>query len=84
MSGNKSTGRDYNKEYRLYQGTPEQIKNRAQRNAARAIAKKKFGAAAIAGKDIDHDRPIRSHGTNSLKNLDIESIKKNRGWNRGM
>ena len=52
MSGNKSTGRDYNKEYRLYQGTPEQMKNRAQRNAARALIKKKLGAAAIAGKDI--------------------------------
>lgn len=27
--------RDYAKEYRDYQGTPEQIKRRAQRNAAR-------------------------------------------------
>ena len=84
MSGNKSTGRDYEREYRLYQGRPEQIKHRAQRNAARAAMEKVYGAAALAGKDVDHENPIRSGGGNARSNLRIATVKANRGWNRGL
>jgi len=45
--------RDYKSEYKNYQGKPEQIKNRASRNLARRLMKKKLGAK-INGKDIDH------------------------------
>jgi hypothetical protein len=69
------------KHYAEYQGTPEQIKKRAQRNAARREMEKKHGKAALAGKDVDHKTPIRSGGGNG-SNLRIRSIKANRGDTR--
>lgn len=41
--------RDYKKEYEDYQGTPEQIKRRAQRNAARKKLGLKKGDPREAG-----------------------------------
>jgi len=46
--------RNYKKEYEDYQGTPEQIKRRAERNRDRRAAEKKYGKAALAGKEVDH------------------------------
>lgn len=46
--------RDYKKEYKDYQGTPEQIKRRAQRNAARRKAMKEGKVAKGDGKEVDH------------------------------
>ena len=46
--------RDYAKEYRDYQGTPEQIKRRAQRNSARAAAAKRGAVHKGDGKEVDH------------------------------
>ena len=65
--------------YKTYHGKPEQIKKRAQRNAARAGVKKRLGAAAVAGKDVGHKKPIRQGGSNTAKNLAVQSVKKNRG-----
>ncbi|WP_374309868.1 hypothetical protein [Methylocella sp.] len=45
--------------------------------------KKKLGAAAIAGKDIDHKHPIRNGGGNSAGNLRVRSEKANRSWRKG-
>ncbi len=73
-------GRDYAKEYARYHGKPEQIKERAQRNAARAEVKKRAGAAAIAGKDVHHKRAIRHGGGNGSGNLAVSSVHRNRGW----
>lgn len=68
--------RDYKKEYKNYQGKPEQIKNRASRNKARRLAIKKYGRAAVSGKDIDHrDGNPRN---NSASNLRIMSKSHNR------
>ena len=75
--------RDYRHEYDAYQGKPEQIKNRAQRNAARAGMKKKLGASAIAGKDIDHKKMIRSGGGNDPGNLKVSTVRANRNWRLG-
>ena len=50
--------RDYKKEYANYQGKPEQIRNRAKRNAA---GKKMMDAGLVRkgdGKDVDHATPI--------------------------
>lgn len=77
-----SNGRDYAAEYARYHAKPEQIKERAQRNAARSAMKKKFGAAAIAGKDIDHQVPIRNGGGNGNGNLRVSSVHQNRGWEK--
>lgn len=46
--------RDYAKEYREYHGTEEQKKRRAERNRDRAAAEKKYGKAALRGKEVDH------------------------------
>lgn len=79
LSGNR-TKEELKRHYRDYQGKPEQIKNRAQRNAARADMEKKHGSAALAGKDVHHKRPIRSGGSNSDSNLGVKSVSANRGW----
>lgn len=46
--------RDYRKEYDEYQGKPEQIKRRAQRNAARAAAERAGKVRKGDGKEVDH------------------------------
>ena len=46
--------RDYKKEYRDYQGTPEQIKRRAQRNKARRKAIREGRASKGDGKELGH------------------------------
>lgn len=71
--------RDYDKEYREYQGTPEQIRRRARRNRARRLMIKKFGKARLRGKDVDHKD--RNPHNNSYKNLRIMSPSKNRARN---
>lgn len=68
--------------YKDYQGTPEQIAKRSERNKARRAMEAKHGAAAIAGKDIDHKTPIRSGGGNAMSNLRIQTPAQNRGWER--
>lgn len=68
--------------YKDYQGKPEQIKKRSQRNKARREMEKSHGKAAVAGKDVDHKRPIRSGGGNSKGNLRLASPAKNRGWRK--
>lgn len=73
---NSSTNRDYSYD-KAYQASPEQKKNRASRNAARAAVVKKKGKAAVKGKDVDHKNG--SPTDNSAGNLRIESKKKNRG-----
>ena len=66
---NKSTGRDYKKEYANYQGKPDQIKRRSSRNSARSAAVKAGKAKKGDGKDIHHKG----------KKIKIEPKSKNRG-----
>lgn len=66
--------RDYREEYRQYHGKPEQIKERAQRNAARAELGLKVGDP----REVDHKRPISQGGTNSSRNLRAVSQATNR------
>ena len=68
--------RDYAKEYRNYQGLPEQIRNRAKRNRARRLMIKKYGKKRLRGKDIDHKDGNPTN--NSLRNLRITSVHYNR------
>jgi hypothetical protein len=70
--------RDYRSEYKNYHSKPEQKKNRASRNLARRIMKKKLGVS-INGKDIDHkDGNPRN---NSRSNLRVQNKSKNRSRN---
>ena len=71
--------RDYKSEYKNYHSKPEQKKDRAGRNSARRIMKKKFGSS-ILGRDIDHkDRNPRN---NSTSNLRVQSKSSNRSRNQ--
>jgi hypothetical protein len=66
--------RDYKQEYQDYHGRPEQIKERAQRNAARAQMGLKVGDP----REVDHKQPISQGGTNSFRNLRAVSQATNR------
>lgn len=68
--------------YRDYQGTPEQIAKRSQRNKARRMMEKEHGKAALKGKDVGHKTPIAKGGSNARSNLTIQSVRDNRGWER--
>jgi hypothetical protein len=60
--------RDYRKEYDNYQGRPEQIKNRASRNAARRDMVAAGKAGKGDGKDVDHrDGNPRNNSRGNLK-----------------
>jgi len=71
--------RDYRKEYDNYHSKPEQKKDRAGRNGARILMKKKYGNSLL-GRDVDHkDRNPRN---NSMGNLRLQSKSVNRSRNQ--
>lgn len=70
------------KHYREYQGKPEQIKKRSQRNKARRKMIKAGKAKVGDGKDVNHKTPISRGGGNSMNNLSVTSRKTNRGYAR--
>jgi len=74
--------RDYEDEYENYQGRPEQIKNRAERNAARHQLVKEGLVRKGDNKDVDHARPIVKGGSNDRSNLRVKSEHDNRSYAR--
>jgi len=74
--------RPYKKEYEEYQGKPEQIKNRAKRNAARAELTKAGKVSKGDGKDVDHIKPLSKGGTSARGNLKVKSASANRSFSR--
>jgi hypothetical protein len=74
--------RPYKKEYEQYQGKPEQIKKRTERNAARAKLMKTGAVHKGDGKDVDHVLPLSKGGTNSTGNLRAKSASNNRSFSR--
>ena len=78
---NKSD-RNYKAEYANYQGKPEQIKKRAERNAARAKMVKAGKAKKGDGKDVDHARALSKGGGNAMSNLRMTSESENRSFPR--
>lgn len=73
--------RNYKREYELYQGTEEQKKNRAQRNAARAKMMKDGKVSKGDGKDVAHVKAFDKGGSNG-DGVRIESASKNRSFKR--
>lgn len=73
--------RPYKKEYEQYQGTEEQKKNRAMRNAARRKAVQDGEAKKGDGKDVHHTKALSKGGTNKGK-LTVISAAKNRSFAR--
>lgn len=73
--------RDYRKEYDTYQGTEEQKKNRAMRNAARRKALKKGRVVKGDGKDVAHNKAI-SKGGNNGDGTKVTTASANRSFDR--
>ena len=71
-----------NSEYANYQGTEEQKKNRAARNAARRDAEKRGLVRKGDGKDIDHKQPLSKGGGNGRQNLRAVPASQNRSFPR--
>lgn len=74
--------RNYRHEYDAYHSKPEQIKNRSQRNKARAIVEKKVGDLP-SDVDVDHKKRIAKGGTNDPKNLHAVPEGENSAWRKG-
>ena len=73
--------RNYRDEYDKYQGTPEQKRNRAKRNAARAKLAKVGKVKKGDGMDVAHVRAFDKGGTNG-DGLRVEPKAKNRSFKR--
>ena len=74
----RNKSRNYKKEYANYHSKPAQKKNRAGRNAARAIVKKR--GANVAGKDVAHRNG--NPRDNRPRNLTTQTASRNRSFAR--
>jgi hypothetical protein len=74
--------RDYQREYALFHGKPEEIKRRAERVKARRLMEKEGAATKGDGKDVDHIRPLKNGGSSARGNLRMRSKTANRSDKR--
>ena len=74
--------RDYKDEYTKYHSQPEQKKNRAARNAARADATKAGRVRKGDGKDVDHKVPLSKGGSTASSNTRVVKASTNRSYKR--
>lgn len=70
--------RNYRKEYDEYQGTEEQKKRRAQRNAARRKAMREGKVRKGDGKEVDHSDHSNRRGRLDNSNVRVVSRRTNR------
>ena len=73
--------RPYKKEYEQYQGTPEQIKKRTERNAARAKLMKAGKVSKGDGMDVAHKKAIDKGGS-AKDGVKVEKAASNRSFKR--
>jgi hypothetical protein len=74
--------RDYKRELATEKKNhPERVKERAERNAARAKVEKVVGKSALANKEVDHQNGRTSD--NRASNLRIVSPRSNNNGRRG-
>jgi hypothetical protein len=73
------SGRVYSAYDRAYDAQPAIRKKHYERTKARRMAIKRWGKAAIAGKDIDHIRSLQAGGGTDWQNLRPRAISSNRG-----
>ena len=78
--------RDYKRELQLFwehTKKKNRVKDRAQRNAARAKVAKKLGKSATTIKgDVGHKRAVSRGGSNGLANLFVQNPGSNRSFAR--
>lgn len=63
--------------YRKNKNSPKQKKDRAKRNAARALLMEEGAVKKGDGKQVDHKRPLKSGGGNTRSNLRVRSAHSN-------
>lgn len=73
--------RNYKAEYEKYHADPQQKKNRAARNAARAKMMKAGKVKKGDGKDVAHVKAFDKGGSNGT-GLKVESKSRNRSFKR--
>lgn len=73
--------RDYRREYELYQGTPEQKRNRAARGRARYKLMKEGKVHVGDGMDVAHVKAIDKGGS-AKDGLRVEKAAANRSFKR--
>ena len=73
--------RDYKREYATE--SPKRRKDRAERNKARRLAKKKGMVKKGDGKHVDHKKPLRSGGKTTKSNIRVRSSSANSADNGG-
>lgn len=78
----KNGKRDYKRENELYNSKPEQKKNRAARNKARAMMAAKGKVHKGDGKDVAHIKALSKSGLNILSNMKVESASGNRSFSK--
>ncbi|HET8870496.1 MAG TPA: hypothetical protein VFM48_08625 [Aquabacterium sp.] len=71
---------EYQKEYNA---KPENVAKRVANNAARRQLIKEGKVQVGDGRDVAHKRSLENGGSNSRKNLTVQSQKENRGWRKG-
>lgn len=69
---------------RGYNARPENVAKRVKNNQARATLMKEGKVHVGDGKDVDHETPLRSGGSNKRSNLRVKSRSANRGWRDGV
>ena len=62
---------------RTYQASKTQKKNRAKRNSARASMIRQGRVRRGDGKHVDHKTPLKKGGSNSRRNLQVLTAKRN-------
>ena len=67
---------------RGYNAQPEHIASRSLQNQARAMLMSEGKVAKGDGLDVHHVKPVRSGGTNTRSNLQVQPQHWNRGWAR--
>lgn len=67
---------------KAYNARPDQLKKRAERNAARRELIKDGVVKKGDGKDVDHKKMLDNGGTNARSNLRVTDQKTNRGWRK--
>ena len=73
--------RNYAEEYKKYQGTPAQIKNRSARNTARRVYEKANGELP-SNVDVDHKKALSKGGSSSKGNLRAVAESANTSFSR--
>lgn len=58
------------------------VKQREERNQARALLMKQGRVKVGDHRDVNHIRMVKNGGTNQISNLNVETQHKNRGWER--